>query len=188
MVMAAVSTSWTAEMIRALPDDGNRYEVIDGELFVTPSPVLRHQQAVACMFSRLVPYVRTHRIGQTYFSPADIEFTPHRAVQPDLFVAPLLAGRAPRDWKEIHSLLLAVEILSPSTSRADRRIKRRLYQEQGVAEYWIVDTDARLVERWTPADQRPDLATETLSWQPSESAPPLAIDLKSYFAEVWDES
>jgi Uma2 family endonuclease len=67
---------------------------------------------------------------------------------------------------------------------ADRTIKRRLYQRAGVGEYWIVDLDARLVERWRPADARPELLTETLDWRPEGSAEPLSVDLPHFFADV----
>ncbi len=148
-------TQWNVARVLALPDDGNRYEVVDGELLVTPAPSLPHQQAVQILYERLAPFVRQHAIGSVLLSPADIELDDRTLVQPDLFVAPLIEGRRPRSWKEIRPLLLAVEVLAPSTARADRQIKRRRYQRHGVAEYWIVDLEARLVECWTPADERP---------------------------------
>ena len=83
--------------------------------------------------------------------------------------------------------MLAVEVLSPSTARADRQVKRRLFQRQGVAEYWIVDLDARLIERWRPDDERPELLAETLVWQPPSEAEPLEIDLPRFFGEVMGE-
>jgi Uma2 family endonuclease len=77
-----------------------------------------------------------------------------------------------------------IEVLSPTTARADRHVKRRLYQRERVPEYWIVDVDARLVERWRPEDQRPEILAEQLAWQPEPSQPPLVIDLAGYFREV----
>jgi Uma2 family endonuclease len=121
------------------------------------------------------------------FSPADIEFDPRTLVQPDIFVAPFVGGRRPRNWPEIHELLLAVEVLSPSTARADRQVKRRKYQRQGVPKYWIVDLDARLVERWRPQDERPEIVEGRLEWRPSGTAEPLELDLAAFFAEVLDE-
>lgn len=93
-------TDWTAEMARALPDDGKRYEVLDGELFVTPAPSADHQEALSVLFRLLDPYVREHRTGHLWWSPADIEFSPRRLVQPDLFMAPLIEGKRPRNWGE----------------------------------------------------------------------------------------
>ena len=80
-----------------------------------------------------------------------------------------------------------MEVLSPSTARADRQVKRRRYQRHGVPEYWIVDLDARLVERWRPADERPEILAERLEWRAVPEAPPLEIDLGEYFSEVLDE-
>ena len=182
--MTAATTRWTAEMVRALPDDGNRYEVIDGELFVTPGPSWQHQTASRWLFLRLHAYLAAHTLGEAIYAPADVEFSEERMVEPDLFVVPLVAGRAPRSWAEAGRLLLAVEILSPSTARLDRQVKRRLYQRQGVPEYWIVDVDARLVERWRPADDRPEILAERLTWQPDVAHPALEIDLDAYFAHL----
>lgn len=75
MAMPATSRGWTAEMVRALPEDGKRYEVIDGELFVTPAPVFDHQEAVGMLFLRLYPYMRGSGIGHATLSPADIEMS-----------------------------------------------------------------------------------------------------------------
>jgi len=87
MAMPAQHTEWTVEMVRALPDDGNRYEVIDGELFVTPAPSVAHQRAVLELAYFVGPYVRAHRIGEALISPADvIVYGPRKFVQPDLFV------------------------------------------------------------------------------------------------------
>jgi Uma2 family endonuclease len=187
MGMPQPIADWTVPMVLALPEDGNRHEVVDGELLVTPAPSLPHQEAIRVLFERLAPFVRTHRIGSVLLSPADIELDERTLVQPDLFVAPLVEGRRPRAWTEIRSLILAVEVLSPATARADRQVKRRRYQRHGVAEYWIVDLDARLVERWRPADERPEILAERLEWRPSASASPLDIDLPGLFREIFDE-
>ncbi|MGQ0640595.1 MAG: Uma2 family endonuclease [Gemmatimonadaceae bacterium] len=177
-------TDWTAEMARALPDDGKRYEVLDGELFVTPAPSAYHQRALAVLFRLLEPYVREHRIGELLWSPADIEFSPRRLTQPDLFVAPLVDGNRPRTWRDVQGLVLAVEVLSPSTARADRQVKSRIYMEEDVGEYWIVDLDGRVFERWRKGENRPEILAGSLGWQPHTDVPPLTIDLAAYFAEV----
>jgi len=74
-------------------------------------------------------------------------------------------------------LLLAIEASSPTTARADRLKERPIYQGHGVPEYWIVDDDSRLVERWRPDDQRPEIVHEILAWQPVPEIPALRIDL-----------
>jgi Uma2 family endonuclease len=186
MAMPTQHAEWTAEMARALPDDGQRYEVLDGELFVTPAPALVHQRAVMRLYDRLKPHAELHGIGETLVSPADIEFSPRRLVQPDLFVVPIEPGVRRRTWRDISSLLLAVEVLSPSTARADRLRKRRIYQDEGVPEYWIVDLDARMVERWKPRDERPEILVDHLSWRPGTDAAALTIGLEELFASVLD--
>ena len=185
MGMPRTAEPWTADMVRALPDDHNRYEVIDGELFVTPGPSWVHQRAVGGLFRRLANYLQGQSWGEVVMSPADISFHEDMLVQPDLFVVPIGPDkRRGQQWADIRALLLAVEILSPSTARADRQIKRRLYQREGVGEYWIVDLDARVVERWRTADDRPEIVTGTLRWQHDPSAPPFELNLSEFFDEV----
>jgi len=185
MAMPAQHTEWTVDMVRALPDDGNRYEVIDGELFVTPAPTVAHQRAVLELALLVAPYVRAHRIGEALIAPADvIVYGPRKFVQPDLFVVPLVNGAPMRAWTEVGRLLLAVEMLSPSTRHTDRGRKRSLYREKAVPEYWIVDIDERTIERWRPDDSPVELLTESLQWGPDEDVPPLVIGLPSYFDRV----
>jgi len=181
MGMPAQKTEWTAEMARALPDDGNRYEVLDGELFVTPAPSWAHQEVLARLFRVIDPYVEKHSLGWTRWSPADIEFSPRRRLQPDLFVVPNAGAGKPRSWRDVKGLLLAIEALSPSTASGDRLKKRPIYQDQGVPENWIVDIDSRLVERWRPGDQQPEIIAEVLEWQPKPEIPALRIILDEIF-------
>jgi Uma2 family endonuclease len=181
----SIDTEWTAERVYALPEDGKRYEVLDGELVVTPAPSWGHQDVVAVLLSRLNDYVRAHGIGHARPSPADIEFSSRRLVQPDLFVVPPTAdGKRAASWSEIRKLLLAVEVLSPTTARHDRGKKRAIYQSEGVAEYWIVDVDARCVERWRPDDERPEVVHGSLAWQPDPALAPLILDLEAMFEEA----
>jgi Uma2 family endonuclease len=182
MAMPALLSEWTVDMVRALPDDGNRYEVIDGELYVTPSPSYAHQRAVRELVLLVVPYVRAARLGEAIFSPADVVvFGPKKFVQPDLFVIPAVDDAPARSWVEVGRLLLAVEVISPSTARTDRGKKRELYQEKGVPEYWVVDVEERMVQRWRPNDALPEVLSETLTWQPDGELPALAIDLPGFF-------
>ena len=179
--LMATDTMWTAEMVYALPEDGKRYEVLDGELAVTPAPNQGHQDVLGRLYVVLLAYTQLQNVGYTYLSPADIEFSPTRLVQPDVFVAARVEGRKPNGWKEMKHLRLAVEVLSPSTARRDRGKKRLIYQSQGVEEYWIVDVDARCVERWRPDDERPEVVHGSLRWHPDPAVPPLDIDLEALF-------
>lgn len=105
-------------------------------------------------------------------------------LQPDLFVYRTTTGERLRDWSDIVDLRLVVEVLSPSTARYDRQLKRRRYQRAGIAEYWIVDPDARLVERWRPDDDRPEVAADRLIWSADPGRSPFELDVAEYFADV----
>ncbi len=180
----AIDTEWTAEMVLALPDDGIRRELLDGELVVMPAPTLLHQRVLGDLYEMLKSYVRVHGLGSTYVSPADIVFSPRRLVQPDVFVVPLIDGKPARDWKEIRALRLAVEVTSPSTARYDRVTKRRIYLSEPVDDYWIVDLDAQCIERWRHGDDRPEVIGDRIGWQPSPDVPALEIDLPTLFDEA----
>ena len=183
MGMPQAAEIWTAERIRTLPDDGLRHEVVDGAHLVSPSPRLQHQRALRLLYHPVRDYVEGNRLGEVFWSPADVELDPRTLVQPDLFVT---ATRRAKDWTEILPLRLAVEVLSPSTARADRIVKRRRFQRAAI-EYWIVDLDGRLVERWRAGDERPEVATEQLEWRPEASFKALALDLVALFREVHAE-
>jgi Uma2 family endonuclease len=187
MGMPQADTHWTAESVRALPDDGKRYELVAGELVVTPTPAPLHQMLLAALTRRIDPYLCGSGIGLLLASPADLALGEDEILQPDLFVLPASLPRQIHSWTEVTSLLLAIEILSPSTARYDRIVKRRRYQRAGVPEYWIVDPDARVIERWRPQDERPEIAAELLEWRPVSNTPPLVLDLPPLFAEAWGE-
>lgn len=186
MAMPTLKRRWTVDDLEDLPDDGQRYEVIDGELFVTPAPSLRHQEAAGRMYRLLADYCERERAGWAFIAPADVIFDERRGVQPDVFVAKLVDGHRPEESRGAGRPLLAVEVLSPSTARADRVDKRSLYRDEGVPEYWIIDLDARVLERSTPADARIDVLAERLEWLPVGAASPFVVDLLDYFRKVLD--
>ena len=187
MHMVQIARRWTVDGIHSFPDDDNRYEVIDGELFVTPAPRWSHQDAVRELSRIIHEYVQRERIGHVFHAPADVDFSNTRLVQPDLFVVPLVNGRRPGRFRDVGRLLLAVEVLSPGTARADRVTKRTLFRAEGVPDYWIVDLDARCVERSTPSDERIDMFVDELAWHPAGASTPLAIHLPTLFASVLDQ-
>jgi Uma2 family endonuclease len=182
MAMPA-SKFYTAEMVRARPDDGNRYETVHGQLLVTPAPRALHQRVLRRLFLALGNYLRDQPVGELYFSPADISWAPDTLVQPDLFVVSLEEARM-LDWERMKTLLLAVEGLSPSSLRADRVTKRLLYQEQLIPLYWIVDCDAEAVEVWTPEVASPVVETQRLIWYPAGASAPCVIELAEVFAPL----
>ena len=187
MHMVATNKIWTADDLATLPDDGMQYEIIDGALFVTPAPIWRHGAAVRALFRIVDPYLTANGAGEIWFAPADVVFDSHNVVEPDLFVVPLVNGRAPRTWEEAGRLLVAIEVVSPGSAKKDRHAKRALYQRQGVPEYWVIDIDAEHVERWRPGDTRPEILDRRLEWQPSPEHVPLSIDLVAYFTDVRGE-
>lgn len=179
----ASPTYYTAEMVRALPEDGNRYEVVHGELLVTPAPRLWHQRLVARLCAALDVYLSAEPVGIVLTSPADISWGRDVLVQPDVFVVPLEEARA-LSWASIRTLLLAIEILSPSSRRADRFTKRRLYQERRVATYWMIDGDEQYVEVWGPETEFPVVERGLLSWQPVGAARPFTMGLRDLFRPI----
>lgn len=187
MGMPDLARRWTREEVLALPDDGIRYELLDGRLLVTPSPRPIHQLAVGALYERIQPYLRRHGLGVAFLSPADLDLRSDQSLQPDLFVAVLPPSPGELAWSDVGIPPLVVEVVSPATALNDRNRKRIRYQQSGVAEYWIVDLDARLIERWKPTDHRPEILTGCLEWQPNPTEPPLAFELSDYFREVWRE-
>lgn len=187
MGMPHASPPWSGAAVRAMPEDGRRYELVGGELVVTPAPAWIHQCVAAALFHRIHAYLTVARVGLILWSPADIALGEDEVLQPDLFVTPLDAQAPIRSWTDITRLLLAVEIVSPSSARYDRQLKRLRYQRAGTPEYWIVDPDARLVERWRPEDTRPEILGDTLTWQPDSGKVALEIDLPLLFREAWEE-
>ena len=183
-----VRIAYTADMVRALPDDGNRYEVVDGELLVTPSPVRAHQRAALRLARLLGAHAEAQGIGEVMMAPADVELDAYGLVQPDVYVEGFVDGRPARGWNAGAPLFLVVEVLSPSTARADRTRKRSRYQRAGIPEYWIVDLDARTVERWRPADERPEILSDTIDWRPPGASDALRIDLPALFARIHGEA
>jgi Uma2 family endonuclease len=180
MAMPARPSYYTAEMVREFPNDGNRYEVVYGELLVTPAPRLGHQELVGRLYRYLGDYLRREPVGHVLFSPADISWDATTLVQPDLFVAALEEVRT-MTWAKVQTLLLVVEILSPTTAWHDRFTKRKRYQEAGVPAYWIVDEAALAVEQWTPALQFPEIAQEWVSWHPAGASAPFSVELEELF-------
>ncbi|MBK8250129.1 MAG: Uma2 family endonuclease [Gemmatimonadetes bacterium] len=125
-------------------------------------------------------------MGSRCIAPFAITFSPRRELQPDLFVAPLVDGQRAQTPAEFARLVLAVEVQSPSTARYDRVVKRPVYLDQGVAEYWIVDPDSRTVERWSQGQERPEVLDTTLSWTPPATPATLDIDLVELFGLALD--
>jgi Uma2 family endonuclease len=131
---------WTVDDLDDLPDDGLRYELVDGVLLVSPAPSAAHQRAVKQLFRLLDPLVPSGM--EVFFAPFDYRPTRVRSVQPDLLVA---ASADVEPWGISAPLLLVVEVLSPGSRVTDLATKRQVYEESGVGAYWLVDPLAATV-------------------------------------------
>ncbi len=184
MGMPQPADRWTADLVRSLPEDGQRYELISGTLVVTPAPPWTHQFVVGALHLCFHEWLSEHPDLTVVFSPADISLGEDEILQPDLFVVRSAPGEPVREWSDVKELALVIEVLSPSTAHYDRHLKRKRYQRAGVPEYWIVDSDARQIERWRPGDDAPDVLTDQLTWQPSAGGPVHQLDLDRFFQEL----
>ena len=171
------------ERLRDAAPPGPRYEFLDGEILVSPSPNRVHQRIVVRLTVLLEPFVRANGIGELVVSPFDVRFGDRRVFQPDLLVASPEDVRAGRK-DAARELVLAVEIVAPGSARHDRVRKRPVYQEERVDELWLIDPESELVERWTPETDRPEVLTEMLIWAPAGTIDTLSIDLVALFAEA----
>ncbi len=122
-----------------LPNDGKRYEIIEGELFVTPSPISLHQRVVTRLTVALGSFLESRRLGEVFVSPFDVVFSRFDVVEPDiLFISKARSSvLTPKNVQGAPDLV--IEVLSKSTRHTDRTIKLKLYARYGVEEYWIID-------------------------------------------------
>ena len=175
-------------MFYALPDDGKRHEIIDGVHYVTPSPGAIHQLVVGELHVLLHAYVRREVIGWLLLAPFDVDLTEDTIIEPDIVVMPRAGSGPPHAGTPGLIPLLAIEVISASSVSRDRILKRRRYQRAGIPEYWIVDPGSRLIERWLPHDERPEIITDVLRWTPPGASAPLDIELAAIFAGLDPES
>lgn len=138
---------WTVDNLRALPDDGLQYELADGLLLVTPAPRPPHQRAAGRLFTVLNGACPPDL--EVFFAPLDFQPTRRRSLQPDVLVVRKQdIGQTAIE----RPLVLAVEVLSPSTRAKDLILKRELYASSGVASYWAVDLDVPSITAWRLRD------------------------------------
>ena len=138
---------WTYSEYARLPDDGNRYEVVDGEVLVTPAPTPHHQKIVGRLLVMLVEYIEGRGLGWV-FQDVDLLFVTGQFLRPDLVVMPAAARDGITDRGVEVAPALVVEVLSPSSRTIDRVKKPRRYLEFGVPEYWVVDPFEGVIWMW----------------------------------------
>ena len=167
----------------ALPDDGRRYELHEGELSVTPAPSPGHQDGVLELAIVVREHVKTRGLGKVYIAPIDCILSDTTVVQPDVVYVDatkldLITSRGIEGPPT-----LVIEILSPSTAQIDRRTKMALYAKFGVPHYWIVDQDARRIEAYGLAERGYQLAAR-LEGETAAALPPFP-DLVLDPASLW---
>jgi Uma2 family endonuclease len=178
---------WTYAEFARLPDDGNRYEVIAGELCVTPPPETPHQVASGRFFIELSLFAtREHTLGEVLYAPVAVLLGEGDYLEPDI-VFLLNEHKHYRTRRGIEGPPdLVIEILSPSTARQDRGVKRERYAHYGVSEYWIIDADRRRVEvyRLQEDPTRAIIMADLLRWQPVKGGPVLELDVRELLTNL----
>jgi Uma2 family endonuclease len=175
---------WTYAAYAALPDDGNRYEVIDGVLYMAPAPIPAHQATTALIVFHLLQHVQFAGRGRIFPAPVDVELAPNVVVQPDVLVilTPNMGIITPT--RIIGAPDLVVEVSSPGTAGYDRRQKQDAYARGGVAEYWIADPIARMIEVLVlePGGYRLLGVFQGATTLPSHILPNLPVPVEQFFA------
>jgi Uma2 family endonuclease len=136
---------YTYDDLATMPDDGNRYEIISGELIVSPAPILDHQAVVGTLYVWLRTFVSRHQLGWVYTAPTDVRLSPHNTVEPDVLFISRDRGHIRRRAFVDGAPDLVAEVLSERTRGIDLVQKRALYAMAGVPEYWLVDLETRTV-------------------------------------------
>jgi Uma2 family endonuclease len=161
------------------------YEILDGELFVTPAPAPRHQTVLANLVLVLEQYVRPRRLGRIFFSPIDLILAPTTIAQPDLLFVPsgkraIVTGRGIEAAPD-----LVVEVVSPHSARQDRQTKAALYGRFGIPNYWILDPAERTFEAFALERTAYRLAVRGGEAGAVQAAP--FSDLAIALGEIWDD-
>jgi Uma2 family endonuclease len=182
---AAKRVRMTYKDLLKLPDDGLRHELIDGEHYVTPSPVPRHQLIAGNLYLIIGNYVRERGSGVIAFAPFDVVFTPYDVVVPDLLYFTTQQYREIVTEKNAQGPPnLLIEILSPGTRRRDEGLKRALYERKGVNEYWMVDPKREIVTVFRLQEggyERTEYALQDEASMTTPLLPDLVIPLKAVF-------
>src|SRR5439155_14302862 len=181
----AISTKFTHADLLVMPDDGKRREIVDGELFVTPSPLAGHQLIVSRTAAPFLLFLRDHPIGELFVAPLDVIFGEYDVLEPDLLFILNEHRSIIQDWVR-GAPDLVIEVLSPTTAPQDRGPKLKAYARFGVPEYWIVDPDNRAVEVYRLAqsgypEPRRFLVPDTLT---SPLLPGFALAVRDIFTSL----
>lgn len=181
------STKLTYEDYLAFPDDGRRHEILDGEHYVVPSPVTKHQAISGRLFGALWDYLLQNRIGTIFTAPYDVVLSDLDVVQPDLIYISNERASIITEKNVQGAPDLVIEILSESTRRTDEIIKRKRYDHFGVAEYWIVDPvldSVKIYRRGAAGYERvAEMSTETGGRLETPLLPGFAVEIDAVFRD-----
>ncbi len=166
----------------AIPEDGLRHEVIDGAHFVNPSPFWRHQLASMALAVELFNAIDLRKLGRTVTAPMDVQLTDHDIVQPDIVVVLNDNDRITTETHAVGAPDLVIEIMSKSTLRHDRERKSALYERSGIREYWIVNTEAQVIDQFVLVNGSYELRTQASASLQLAILPGVTIEL----ARVWE--
>jgi Uma2 family endonuclease len=169
---APAQIRYTYEDWLSIPEDSSRlYEIVDGELFVSPPPRFRHQQVAMNVSWVLSTLSREHGLGEVVQSPVGVRLDAATVTEPDvLFVATDRLDIIDREGAVLGAPDLVVEVLSPSNRDYDRTLKRKRYLASGVRELWIVDADESTVEVWRPDEPARTVSSGAVEWRVGEKA------------------
>jgi len=174
----ATPGAWSYSEYARLPDDGNRYEVLDGEVLLTPAPTPRHQKVILRLAMRLLEYVEDRGEGWV-FQDVDLLFHTGHFLRPDLVVVPVHGREGITDRGVEVPPALVAEVLSPSSRTIDRVKKPRRYLEFGVPAYWVVDPEEGAVWIWDEqtGPEAPRREEEAIRWALPPDAEPLVLEV-----------
>ena len=146
MLQPSTAVKFTYEDFLHLPDDGKRYEIIDGELYMSPAPNTTHQRCVGKLHRRLGDFVEINKLGEVFVAPYDVVFSEINIVEADILFVSSERLRIIMEANARGAPDLIIEVISPSTEKRDRNIKLKMYAKFGVRECWLVDPVSKTVE------------------------------------------
>jgi Uma2 family endonuclease len=171
----------------ALPDGPPYFQLIEGELIMSPSPNLNHQRVVGRIFSALLTFTETRKVGEVFIAPLDVHLTDVNIYQTDIL---FISNKRKRELISPQAIEgapdLVIEVLSVRTSKYDRGAKKKIYAQSGVKELWLIDIDSRSIEQWKFEDKAERCATLSAPKDHLSSSllPGFKLSLKEIFARI----
>ncbi len=178
---------WAYSTYAALTSEGQHYEIVDGVLYMTPSPSWSHQEIVGRLFRYLSTYVETANLGGVFIAPIDVELAPDNVFQPDVVVL-LKTGREKLRGRHIVGPPdVIVEVVSPGSATMDRHHKYQAYAQAKVPEYWIVEPGTQTVEVFVLMGERYSSAGifQGKAILPSSVLPNFEVQVDQFFISAW---